>query len=97
MEMIRIAVMVATLTGAGVARRRGAMPVPDEFAAAVGPGTMGGFGGGASRRGVALGRMGAPEKILESSPDGSPFDVAFSSGLTNGLGIGLGIGFLIGK
>jgi hypothetical protein len=90
--------MVATLCGAGVALRRGAIPVPVEFAAAVGPAAGGGFGGGINRRGVALGRMGAPENILDSSVDESSLlERPLASGMTAPLGMGSGIGFLTGK
>ena len=61
-EMIRIAVIVAGLYGAGVIRRRGAVPV------AFGSGGIElvdvGFGGGTSRRGLGVGLTGLPVKIL---------------------------------
>ena len=61
--MIRIAVIVETALGAGVGRRRGAMPVPLEFDAAVGPAIEAGFGGGANRRGLELGRSVGSENM----------------------------------
>jgi len=61
--MIRIAVIVAGLYGAGVIRRRGAVPVGFESGGTE-PDVDVGFGGGTSRRGLGVGRTGGPVKIL---------------------------------
>jgi hypothetical protein len=95
--MIRIAVMVAAVWGTGVGRRRGAIPVPNEFAAAAGLGIGSGFGGGTSFRGAMFACGGETEKSPLSSCEVSAERDAPNPGTPSEGGSGDGIGLRKGK